>query len=415
MAGARKPYSEDAACPSSPFRYGLTSISERNGSTTIQQSLASYPTSNPNPITTMTTILTQEEITDKITSSALLVSLQLGSYNPIKTDRSESVKVAVSHGMNANTRVMKVVKNTLPTAGVIKEIESLDGEIRAYVDKNTAPFARGIGMLPAVRFFDFREGLNQRLDKRDKLKAKLADEYTIYLDEAERELNGAFKPEDYPPVTYVVDRFYAKLDIFEISNPKDNRFAVLGSVAESIHSALADTMNDKMSSVTPFLTELMLKPLTHLSSVLQNPDHKLAQTAFSNAVDAADQAGHLNLIEDDQIRNAAYEIKACLDQDKDMVKDDDHLRARVLADCNRILQSLGGTVPAPAVHKPRASKKSKGETEDEFSETAPIVMRVSSAKVEEVHDEPTDEQIDVTADAADETFNPNDLLAKLGW
>jgi hypothetical protein len=375
----------------------------------------------------MTTTLTQDEITDKITSSALLVSLQLGSYNPIKTDRSESIKVAASHGMTANTKVMRVVKNTLPTAGVLKEIETLDGKIRALVDKYTAPFARGIGLLPAVKFFELETAFRLLEDERNELKARLADQYTIYLDEAKRELNGAFKPEDYPPVTAVVDRFYSKLDVFEIANPKDNRFAVLGSVAQSIHGALSETMNDKLSSVTPFLFELLIKPLTHLSSVLQNPDHKLSQSAFSNATDAAEQAGNLNLLEDDQIRNAAFEIKSCLNQDKDMVKDDDHLRARVLEDCNRILQSLGGTIPAPAIHKPRAGKKSSSETEDASSEAAPIQPSEPEPTVEdyldrktgytytEAPDEPTDDQIHATADAADETFNSDALLAKLGW
>ena len=368
----------------------------------------------------MTTALTKSEITDKIASSALLVSLQLGSYNPVKTDRSESQKVCSSHGItDPNAKVMKVSKNTLPTAGVIKEIETLDGELRAFVDKNTAPFSRGTGLLAASRFFTFREGVNQRLDKRELLVKRLADEYAILRDEAERMLNGAFKLEDYPPVDAVVSRFYAKLDVLNIANPNDDRFAVLGEIAESIQAAASDTLNEKLESVTPFLFDLLLKPLTHQSSVLQNPDHKLSQTTFTNVLDAATQAEGLNLLDNDQIRNAVYEIGACLNYDKDAVKDDDHLRKQVLTDCNRIIQALGGEIPAPAVHKPRAGKKSKSEDAEQFSETAPSQApepeAILVADLETADPEPTDEQIHATADAADETFNPDAVLAKLGW
>lgn len=394
----------------------------------------------------MTALLTKDQIADKITASALLVSLQLGSYNPVKTDRSESQKVCSSHGINdPNAKVMKVSKNTLPTAGVIKEIESLDNKLRALVDKSTAPFARGIGLIPSIKVFELRDQVNLLLDERELLVKKLSDEYTLYLDEAKRMLNGAFKSEDYPPVSAVVSRFYGKLDIFQIANPKDSRFDVLGSVADQLQSAVTDTLNDKLETVTPFLFELLVKPLTHMSSVLQNPEHKLAQSTFENALDAAKQAEGLNLLDNDQIRNAVYEIKSCLDQDKDMVKDNDALRARVLSDCNRILQSLDAAIPAPAVHKPRAGKKSKGK---EFSETDPSPSPSSSASIEESpfvtgipivgkssivaevaaltgvqsvdvtlqSESPiTDEQIDATADKADETFNPDAMLAKLGW
>jgi division protein CdvB (Snf7/Vps24/ESCRT-III family) len=367
----------------------------------------------------MTTTLTKSEITDKIRSSALLVSLQLGSYNPVKTDNSESRKVCDSHGIDTNSRVMKVQKNTLPTAGVLKDIEKLDNRIRQLVDQYTAPFARGIGLLPAVKFFDLRNAVNLLFDERDALIKKLADEYSLYLDEAKRELNGAFKSEDYPPVKSVISRFYHKMDTMQIADPKSSKLNVLGEIAESIQAAASDTLNEKLESVTPFLFDLLLKPLTHQSSVLQNPDHKLSQTTFTNVLDAATQAEGLNLLDNDQIRNAVYEIGACLNYDKDAVKDDGHLRKQVLTDCNRIIQALGGEIPAPAVHKPRAGKKSKSEDAEQFSETAPSQApepeAILVADLETADPEPTDEQIHATADAADETFNPDAVLAKLGW
>jgi hypothetical protein len=273
----------------------------------------------------MSTNLTTEEIADKIRSSALLVSLQLGSYNPVKTDKTESRKVSSSHGIN-DPKLMKVQKHTLPTAGVLDDIGKLDTKIRAAVDKYTAPFARGIGLLPAIKFFDLRKEVNALFDERATMVKRLADEYSIYLDGAKRSLNGAFKDDDYPPVTDVVSRFYAKLDSFAIANPKDARLGVLGEIAEQIQAAQADTLNDKLSTVVPYLRELLLKALCHQSAILQNPDAKLYETTFTNVLEAAEQAEHLNMLGDEQIINAVFAIRDRLDRTKDQVKDDDHMR-----------------------------------------------------------------------------------------
>lgn len=374
----------------------------------------------------MTNALTKSEITDKIRSSALLVSVQLGRYNPVKLDRSESKKVATSNGMkNTNdTKTVKVVKDTLPTASIIKEIESLDGRITKLKDSYCAPFARGIGLLPAHRFFDFNSAINVLFDERDALIKKLADDYAVYRDEARRELTGdLFKEDDYPPVNTVVSRFHHKIDCFKIADPNDSKLNVLGDIAESIQSAVSETLNDKLESVTPYLFELLLKHLCHQSSILQNKDHSLYQSTFDNVLDAAKQASSLNLLDNVQIRNATYEIDACLKADKDEVKENDSLRAQLLKDCNRIIESLDGKIPAPAVHTPSTGRKKKAKV----SEAPPSKVDDSKPVLEDFNDnpfntpastilrEPTDAEIHAAADAASDTFDSDALIAKLGW
>jgi hypothetical protein len=367
----------------------------------------------------MMTKLTQDEVSQKIRSTALLVSLQLGDYNPKKIDKEESKKVCQIHNISdPNSTVMQVSKNTLPTAGVISEITTLDGRIRALVNKFTAPFARGIGLLAAVKFFELNNAVNILFDERKLLVARLADEYTILRDQAERTLTTAFKLEDYPPVADVISRFTQKLDCFKIGDPKDSKFDVISEIADQIQDAMNETLASKFESVTPYIRELLLKHLVHQSAVLQNPDHKLSETTFTNVLDAADQAKHLNLMEDDQIRNAIFAIDQFPRVTKDQVKDDDHLRSKILSLCNSVIELLDGTIPAPAIHKPRAStgkpKKSKSKAK------APALI--------DTPQEPTDEQIDAVADLADlvpptpakdeetdDSIDADAMFAKLGW
>jgi len=367
----------------------------------------------------MTINLTQDEIADKIRSSALLVSLQLGSYNPVKTDRSESRKVSSSHGIN-NPKLMRVQKHTLPTAGVLDQIDKLDTKIRSVVDRYTAPFARGIGLLPATKFFDLKKEINMLFDDRDTLVRQLGDEYALYLEGAKQELNGAFKPEDYPPVQSVLSKFTHKLDSFQIANPRDSKLSILGGIADAIQQAASDTLKDKFEAITPFLHELLLDPLLSMSSTLQNPDAIYRDTLFTNVEQAANRANDLNMLEDDVILQACKEIHDKLCIDASSCREDKQMRSMVVNDCNQIIESLGGTIPVPKV----VAKKGK--------QSAPVTLQPCTP---EPDDSDLDDQIlnelaqDVDPDlqpepkpvepekvsSADPEFNPDALLAKLGW
>lgn len=363
----------------------------------------------------MSNNLTTEEIADKIRSSALLVSLQLGSYNPVKTDKTESRKVSSSHGIN-DPKLMKVQKHTLPTAGVLDDISKLDTKIRALVDRFTAPFSRGIGLLPATKFFDLRKEVNLLFDDRAKLVKRLADEYTIYLDGAKRSLNGAFKDDDYPPVSQVVSRFYAKLDSFAIANPKDTRLGVLGEIADQIQAAQTETLNDKLSTVTPHLREILLKALCHQSAILQNPDAKLYETTFTNVLEAADQADHLNLLGDEQILNAVFAIRDRLNRTKDQVKDDDHMRKMMLSDCNAIIESLDGVVPPPAVSKGTGkAKKAKAKADPQPEQLPAPPAEIVVPEPDEQEDETISSEEVTEAEPKPASFDADAMLAKLGW
>ena len=373
----------------------------------------------------MSTNLTTDQIAEKIRSSALLVSLQLGSYNPEKTDLVEGKKVSDSHGIKKKD-VFKVKKNTMPATLAFKNLKKHDTVTRALVEAVTAPFARGIGLLPAVKFFELRQAVNIRLDERAVLVKRLIDSYSIEIESAKRSLNGAFKEGDYPSVEYVASRFYAKLDSFAIADPKQSRMGVLSDIAEQIQAAQNETLNDKLSTVVPYLRELLLSALCHQSSVLQNPDSKLYETTFTNVLEAAEQADHLNMLGDEQINNAIFAIRDQLNRTKDQVKGDDHLRKTVLADCNNIIESLDGTIPPPI------ASKGTGKAKKAKKAKAPILCDVlppppAEIIVPELAEEPEEEQPktpissatsltdEVTETPSPSGFDADAMLAKLGW
>ena len=305
------------------------------------------------------TAITHDQITDKIKSSALLVALHLGRYNPVKTDKAESIKVRSAHNIRSDDNVLSVRKNTLPTADVLEKIEKLDNKLRSTFDKFCAPYARGVGLLPATKFLELRAALNPLLDDREILVKKLADDYIIYLEGAKRLLNGTFKDSDYPAVTEVVSRFHHKLDVFPIADPRDAKLNVLSEIADSINEAVAETFKEKAESVVPYIREVLLDPLTKFSETLQNPEATFKDSLVENLREASDRAETLNILEDDEIVNAVYEIRQRLTCNPDRLRDDKVYRSDAVSNAAPIIESLGGTVPPPKVvapRKPRAKK-----------------------------------------------------------
>lgn len=292
-------------------------------------------------------------IIQKITEGSLLIALHLGRYNPVKTDRSESKKVSTSHGIH-NNKLMKVKKHTLPTASVLTQIEKLDGVIRALVDRHCAPYARGLGLLPATKYMDLMDEVRPLFAQREALIKVLADEYSIYRDEAKRELNGAFKPEDYPETYQIVQRFHHSVDVFPIADPRNVRFSVLTEVAEQIQTAVDDTFKEKSESLAPFIREVLLDPLIKFSETLQNPEAIFRDTLISNVQEAAVRAKGLNILGDEEIDSAIQNIESYLNVIPDSLRDDKVIRARTADDANRIIQSLGGSVPEPRGTEPKS-------------------------------------------------------------
>lgn len=379
------------------------------------------------------TAITHDQITDKIKSSALLVALHLGRYNPVKTDKLESIKVRLDHNIRSDDNILSVKKNTLPTADVLEKIEKIDNKLRATFDRFCAPYARGVGLLPATKFLELRASLNPLLDERQDLVKKLADDYTIYLDGAKRLLNGAFKDSDYPAVSDVIARFHHKLDVFPIADPRDAKLNVLGDIADSINQAVAETFKEKAENVVPYIREVLLDPLTKFSETLQNPEATFKDSLVENVREAADRAETLNILDDDEIVNAVYEIRQRLTVNPDRLREDKVYRALAVSDAAPIIESLGGTIPSPKVVAPRKPRAKKTPSASAFASLQPCAHAVvpppspeptrgitAHELVEGIFSCTEINQEESVNAVEDSDLNPDNtpasaILAKLGW
>jgi len=354
------------------------------------------------------------ELLDKISSSALLCNLTLRRYNHRKTDKAESRKVNLEHKIRKLGAGAKVTKNTLPTADILERIEKHYGKIRRTVDSFCAPYSRGIGLLPSTSYIDLRVAVLPLFDECTNLVKLFAEEYENYQAQARVNLNGLFKPEDYPPVAKILSKFSHSLDIYPVPDAQSLRLKIVGDVADSIQAAVNDTIQTRAEGLVPYFRESLLEPLVKLSATLQNPEANGFQDSLvSNVIDAATRVAGLNIVEDDEIRNACYGIQDKLNRDPRTLKDSPGDRAIVCSDAGIIIELLGGTIPAPIIVGPK-KPRAKRRTKEEILAQVDASQNNSPALHIQVEGEPTDDQINAVADAALVTIG-EDILKKYNW
>lgn len=335
----------------------------------------------------MTNLVETQDITRRFTESLILVELRLGTFTNSKTDKEESKKTRTNNNIKGDHA--KVVKILLPGSKILEDIKAHDRAIWAIVNRIGAPYTKGVRMVPAARYLEMTSELRVAFAKRDDLIREFASEYVTSVDAAKNDLQTLFKESDYPPVSEIVSKFSHTLNVTPVANPADLNLAVLNEAATAIQEAVNDSFKDRTESLAPYIRELLLSNLTHLSSFLQTPEARWSDSLFSNVLDAADKAGGLNILNDDEINNAVFEIRDKLDRDREAVKNDAPLRRTVLSDCNTIIESLGGSVPPAYV--PKKSEKTTPPVNDEDVTV------------------PTDEQIDEAAQKGAQIF------ASLNW
>jgi hypothetical protein len=179
-----------------------------------------------------------------ITERAMLAAVHISIWTATKHDRKVSRDVASQHG--AHQGAGRYNKQLLMGAAKLEELRTLAGQIRQHFYKITLPWSdEGFRLLPSHFYFDLTARMREfetafSLGVDDFLKV-----YPDYIREAQSELNGLFRAEDYPVVDKLRDKFEVKLEILPI--PTGDDFRVTLSAEEQARVASEIDMSVRQS------------------------------------------------------------------------------------------------------------------------------------------------------------------------
>lgn len=280
-----------------------------------------------------------------ITSSAVLVELNISVWTANKLDKGATEKVLTSNRATV-ADAAQVRKNLMAGTTLRKQIADYAAGCRLWHNTRTLPWSdKGPRILPTSLFLDYKEELNVRRGTFLKLVDEFCVNYPALVQTSANYMGDLHDPNDYPPVAEVAQKFGFKTVFSPVPESGDFRLDIpqqeLEEVRQSYDSAFDTRLADAMR--TPW--EQLHKMLTNMSAKLVESDEETKRrwhdTFLSNAHEMCGMLTHLNITKDPKLEAARRQLESALvGADIDDIKENEDTRANLKAKLDTILKGF---------------------------------------------------------------------------
>ncbi len=244
-----------------------------------------------------------------LSERAILVCLSLGLPPMAKIDKRITRKNEQDHGTAAGR--LKTTKRLLPDQA-LKPVQELDREIEEYHRKNTCAWGEGERILNSAIYLEFSDRLRQFRMRRETLVEEFVRNYLLYVDEARRQLNGAFDPRDYLPQERIASRFTLKVEYKPVPDAGDFRVTIVREAMDELRESVNRRVEEAERGIRRDIASRIAKPLAHMVNRLNDPDADFRDSLVGNLREICDLIPKLNMLGDPQVEATRQQIYADL-------------------------------------------------------------------------------------------------------
>lgn len=276
-----------------------------------------------------------------ISSSAVLVELNISVWTAAKLDKSATQAVISNNGAGSESGAFR--KNLLAGTSLRKDISDYAAACRLYNNRVTLPWAdRGGRLLPTALFMDYKQQMNVRKAHFDTLTQRLLDNYDNLKHAAQIYMGNLYNEEDYPRIDEVQDKFGFNLVFSPLPEAGDFRLDVP-------QQDLVEMQQQYESDFNSRLNDAMRKPWDDLHTMLQSMSEKLSSsgaeekrrwhdTFVTNAQGMCALLTKLNVTNDPQLEEARRALElTMLGADIEEIKTDEQVRNEMKTKIDSIL------------------------------------------------------------------------------
>lgn len=278
-----------------------------------------------------------------ITSSSVLVELNMSVWTANRLDRNESNKLTDDN--NAVQNAAQVRKNLMAGTNLRKEINDFSVGCNTWHRKNTLPWAdRGARLLPTSLFLDYKAEANKRRDTFNQMVDNFLQNYPALVQTAGNYLGNLFDPSDYPSTDEVASKFGFRLTFSPVPSSGDFRLDVSAQELEDIKSTYDAAFNDRLADAMKEPWERLHEMLTNMSAKLTDEEgeekKRYHDTLLTNAQSLCQMLTHLNITKDPKLEQARRDLeRAMLGVDMDDIKASAVVRADTKSKLDNILKT----------------------------------------------------------------------------
>ena len=275
-----------------------------------------------------------------ISSSAVLISLNISCWPASKVDREATDKVNTD--ANAVSSAGQVRKDLFAGTSLRKDIERKAARIRNYFSSSTLPWAdKGERMLPMPLFMDVKQTIAREKREYDEMCEMFFDAYPQLVVDAPSRLGKFYKAEDYPDIEEVRSKFGFRYTITPMPEAGDFRLDVA-------NEELAELKAQYETAYQQRLADAMRDPWERLHDMLKGMSEKLADSGdktkrfhdsfVSNPVELCTLLTKLNVTNDPKLEEARRHLEvAMVGADIEAIKEAPEVRADMKSKVDAIL------------------------------------------------------------------------------
>ncbi len=202
-----------------------------------------------------------------ITERAMLVDLTIKQWTAAKHDRKVTQQVADLHGSDASMGRYHKLLIGREALEQLRQIATAAGQEHR---RRTLPWLdNGARMLSAEGYFAYTEVMRQYEAQWEPALDDFVRDYPDYVDEARRRLNGLFRPEDYPPVQCVRDRFAFGYNIFPLPSQQDFRVQLGDAETARVQASIEEQVNQALDAAMKDVWERIRDVVGHMAERLR--------------------------------------------------------------------------------------------------------------------------------------------------
>lgn len=278
-----------------------------------------------------------------ITSSAVLVEMNISVWTANKLDKGATDKVLASNRATA-ADAAQVRKNLMAGTTLRKEIADYAAGCRLWHNTRTLPWSdKGPRILPTSLFLDYKSELNIRRDTFLRLTEKFRDNYPALVQTSANYMGDLHDPNDYPPIDEVMQKFGFRVVFSPVPESGDFRLDIPQQELEEVRQSYDAAFDTRLAEAMRTPWEQLHKMLTGMSNKLAESDadtkRRWHDTFLSNAHELCAMLTHLNITKDPKLEAARRQLESALvGADIDNLKDDEVTRANLKAKLDTILK-----------------------------------------------------------------------------
>ena len=277
-----------------------------------------------------------------ITSSSVLVDLNMSVWTANRLDRTESNKLTEDN--HAVHNAAQVRKNLMAGTKLRKDIADFSAGCTNWSRKNTLPWAdRGTRLLPTSLFMDYKTEMNTRRSTFNAMVDEFLQNYPALVQIAGNYLGSLFNASDYPSTEEVATKFGFRLVFSPVPEAGDFRLDIATHEMEELRNSYDVSFKDRLADAVKEPWDRLHTTLVEMSERLtevEGDGKKLyRESSITNIQALCQMLTHLNITKDPKLEAARRDLEtAMLGVDIADIRDSALIRADTKAKMDSILK-----------------------------------------------------------------------------